>query len=247
MLEHVAAGNEECDKEDLAQWLAFYLGKKYDGSFTLASEALGISLVQRLDSASTLAMWTDANVNYTQQRIIKKHLRAHFGKCQFILNTKVEDDNDHYGVQTFYGDYKYYKNGDKTMKPERCSYWYCNPSLVVANELTRMIDYFNPKLVSSRFNSLVTSGYCTLGAGADQGKGAWRSWIKICTYGESEIKEHREKDEMFDYKTTYSIAQVAHITCKKDNSEILQQTVSQQISEGYEKLINYDRVCLYSQ
>jgi hypothetical protein len=122
MLEHVAAGNEECDKEDSAQWLAFYLGKKYDGSFTLASEALGIPLVQRLDSASTLAMWTDANVNYTQQRIIKKHLRVHFGKCLFILNTKVEDDNDHYSVQTFYRDYKYYKNGDKTVKPERCSY-----------------------------------------------------------------------------------------------------------------------------
>jgi hypothetical protein len=56
----------------LAQWLAFYLGKKYDGSFTLASEALGIHLVQQLDSTSMLAMWTDANINYTQQQIIKK-------------------------------------------------------------------------------------------------------------------------------------------------------------------------------
>jgi hypothetical protein len=93
-----------------------------------------------------------------------------------------------------------------------------------------MIDYLDPKLVFSRFNSLVTSGYCTLVAGADQGQGAWRSWIKICTYGESEVREHREKDEMFDFKTTYSIAQVAHITCKKDNSEILQQTVSQHMT-----------------
>jgi hypothetical protein len=97
----------------LAQWLAFYLGKKYDGSFTLASEALGIHLVQQLDSTSMLAMWTDANINYMQQQIIKKHLRAHFGKCLFIPITKVEDDNDHYGVQTFYGDNKYYKTETK--------------------------------------------------------------------------------------------------------------------------------------
>jgi hypothetical protein len=56
LLEHVTAGNKESNKEDLAQWLAFYLGKKYDGSFTLASEAFGIPLVQRLNSVSTLAM-----------------------------------------------------------------------------------------------------------------------------------------------------------------------------------------------
>jgi hypothetical protein len=71
MLEHATTGNKEYNKEDLPQWLAFYLGKKYDGSFTLASEALGIPLVQQLDSASTLAMWTDANINYMQQQIIK--------------------------------------------------------------------------------------------------------------------------------------------------------------------------------
>jgi hypothetical protein len=57
--------------------------------------------------------------------------------------------------------------------------------------------------------------------------------------GASEVKECIEKDEAFDFKSTHSIAQVAHITCKKDNSEILQETVSQHISEGSDKLINY--------
>jgi hypothetical protein len=42
-----------------------YLGKKYDGAFTLASESLGIPLVQRLDAASALWMWSDANVYCT--------------------------------------------------------------------------------------------------------------------------------------------------------------------------------------
>jgi hypothetical protein len=34
------------------------------GSFTLALDALGLPLVQRLDEKSTAAMWADANINY---------------------------------------------------------------------------------------------------------------------------------------------------------------------------------------
>ncbi len=68
MLSHISSGSAENNAEDSAQWLTNY--KKYDGSFTLSCEAIGIPLVQRLDSASTLAMRFDANINYTQQHII---------------------------------------------------------------------------------------------------------------------------------------------------------------------------------
>jgi hypothetical protein len=174
LLEHVADDNEECNKDDSVQWLAFYIGKKYDGSFTISSEDLGIPLVLCLDFASTLAMWSDANINYTQQHIIKKHLRMHFGKHLFIPDSRVEEDNDHYGVSTFYGEYKYYKGGDKSQKPEQCSYWHHDPSLLVSTELSRMLDYIDPALISCRFNSLLASGQGTLVAGAEQGQGAWR-------------------------------------------------------------------------
>jgi hypothetical protein len=40
-----------------------------------------------MDEKSTAAMWTYANVNYMQQRIIKKHLRLHFGK--HVLNRNL--------------------------------------------------------------------------------------------------------------------------------------------------------------
>jgi len=146
LLEHLA-GDNECDKEDSAQWLSFYLGKKHDGSFTLASEALGLPLVQRLDSTSALAMWSDANINYTQQRIIKKHLRLHFGRRLFISETTFSNDSEHYYVPTYYGEYKHYKQGDKTQKPERCSYWCRDPSLVVSKELSRLLHYLDPNLV----------------------------------------------------------------------------------------------------
>jgi hypothetical protein len=134
LMDHVAGGNIECNREDAAQWLACYIGEKYDGSFTLACESLGLHIMQHLDAASTLAMWSDANINYTQQRIIKKHLRLHLGKHLFLPDTRIESDNLHYSVLTSYGQYKYYKGGNTAIKPERCSYWYRDPSIVVAND-----------------------------------------------------------------------------------------------------------------
>jgi leucyl-tRNA synthetase len=65
----------------------YYLGNKYEVPFTLALEALGLPIVQCMDEKSTAAMWTYANVNYMQQRIIKKHLRLHFGK--HVLNRNL--------------------------------------------------------------------------------------------------------------------------------------------------------------
>jgi hypothetical protein len=72
MLQHIAM--DESDLDDAAEWLCYYIGKKYDSSFTLASESLGYPLVQQMDEAATEAMWSDANVNTLQQRIIKRHL-----------------------------------------------------------------------------------------------------------------------------------------------------------------------------
>ncbi len=46
ILEHLTGGVEQRDKEDAAEWLVAYLGKRYDASFILASEALGLPLVQ---------------------------------------------------------------------------------------------------------------------------------------------------------------------------------------------------------
>jgi hypothetical protein len=38
-------------------------------------------------------------------------------------------------VPTRYGEYRYFKDGDKSKKPEKCSYWSCDASQVVEKEL----------------------------------------------------------------------------------------------------------------
>jgi hypothetical protein len=220
MLAHMSGG-AETDMEDAAQWLACYLGKKHDASFTLACDALGIPLVEQMDDVGVEAMWLQANINITQQRIIKRHLHHHFGRRVFIPKKKLSCDSEYYHAPISFGEYKYYKDNDTSQKPEKCNYWCRDSALVVSKELECLIDFTNDLDVINRFSSicLATNGMNII-AGADQGQGAWRSWIKIATMSASEIRERMEKDDDFAPKTSFIISQVAHLTCKKDNHNI---------------------------
>ncbi len=120
-------------------------------------------MVQQLDEQSTAAMWADANINYTQQRIIKKHLQPHFRKWLFIPESTFSINHQHYYVPTYYNEYKHYKNGEKMQKPDRCHYWCHDPSLVAAKELSRMLDYLDTNFILTRFSSLLASDCCARG------------------------------------------------------------------------------------
>jgi hypothetical protein len=69
-----------------------------------------LPLVQRLDDASTEAMWSDVSANVVQQRIIRRHFKYHFGKYLFFPQMLLRDDQDLYEVEIHYGSYKHYKN-----------------------------------------------------------------------------------------------------------------------------------------
>jgi hypothetical protein len=88
-----------------------------------------------MPESAARAMWADANINITQQWILKKHLRYQFGKRIFIAENKLSMDCNYYSVPTHYGEYKYFKDGDKSQKAEKCSYWSRDASLVVNKEL----------------------------------------------------------------------------------------------------------------
>jgi predicted nuclease of restriction endonuclease-like RecB superfamily len=153
MLAHMFGGSE-ADIEDAAQWLRYYLGKRHDVSFTLACDSLGIPLVEQMDDSGAEAMWAQANVNITQQRIIKRHLRHHFGKRVFIPEKKLSFDSEYYKVPIFFGEYKYYKDNDTSQKAEKCNYWCRDSTLVVSKELECLVDYTNDLDVINRFSSI---------------------------------------------------------------------------------------------
>jgi len=116
-----------------------------------------------------------------------------------------------------------------------CSFWSRNASLVVKKELERLIDYTDFNVVNQKFSSITTSG-CTLIAGANQGQGTWRFWMKISTMSNAEIKKFMDIDANFDPKKCYIILQVAYIICKKDHHDKLSETVSDDLSAAYETL-----------
>jgi hypothetical protein len=64
-----------------------------------------------MDEVSTKAMWSAANVNNVQQRIISKHLKFHFSKRILLPSEGFKDNRVHYIVGTFYDCYKYYWKG----------------------------------------------------------------------------------------------------------------------------------------
>jgi len=232
LVEHIAG---DASVDDAAQWLLTYLGKHYEASFTLASEALGLPIVQRMDASSAEAMWSDANINVVQQRIIRRHLRHHFGKRLFISENSFKEDRKHYSVNTHYNCLKYYKGGDTSLKPEKCPYWFRDPAEVVAIELTKLLDYSDTTCKANKLGS-ICNFTCSVVAGADQGQGSWRSWVKVSIESGQKIRERMATELDYDPKSSYIVSQVAHITCKKDHHEILSATVSDALSVGYEKL-----------
>jgi hypothetical protein len=116
-------------------------------------------------------------------------------------------------------------------KPEKCPYWTRDASKIVCKELNNLLDYTNSNEPFSRLSSTCNSS-CTIVAGADQGQGAWRSWIKIKSGSGEKVWQTMATDQNYDPKSSYLISQVAHIMCKKDNYEILSNTVAEKLSTG---------------
>ncbi len=162
-------------------------------------------------------------------------MKYHFGSRLFIPQKIFKEDREYCNVPTNYNCFKYYKDGDKQQKPEKCPYWTHDPSAVASKELSKLLDYTEQTFRASRLSS-IASTTCTIVASADQGQGAWRFWIKISTGSGQQIRERMAADSDYDAKTSYTVSQVAHVTCKKDHHEILAATVSESLSSGYEML-----------
>jgi hypothetical protein len=101
-----------------------------------------------------------------------KTFKVPFWKATFSAAENFKDDQGHYDVEIKYGLYKYYKNDDTTQKPEICHYRLHDASVVVKTELSELLDYTNPREITSKFSS-INNTTCTIITGADHGQGAW--------------------------------------------------------------------------
>ena len=80
--------------------------------------------------------------------------------------------------------------------------------------------------------------------GADHGKGAWRSVVKVyySDYEERRAQAEASKicwtDRRMDDEQGYFLLRNGHVDCRKDNEEILRNTVMRKMREDFTKLLN---------
>jgi hypothetical protein len=86
----------------------------------------------------------DATANYSQALV------HHFVKWLFIPQNVFQEDREHYHVKTHYGCYKYYKDNDRLQRPEKCPYWTGDASEIVPKEVTKLLDYTQSLVKSTR-------------------------------------------------------------------------------------------------
>jgi hypothetical protein len=69
------------------------------------------------------------------------------------------------------------KMGIRPRNLKKCPYWPRDASEVVCKELSKLLDYADPKVITTKFSSICDTTLSIV-AGVDQGQGAWQSWIR---------------------------------------------------------------------
>jgi hypothetical protein len=68
---------------DAARWMMTYLGMKFLTKFAKAALMIGMPIHgKKMSAEQAFAMWSDANINTTQQRIVNQHFAAFYGHMQ---------------------------------------------------------------------------------------------------------------------------------------------------------------------
>ena len=236
-------GPMSCDKNDAAELLTIYLRKKYECAFIIAAAELGMPLVTQMDEVTAAAMWADANVTLTQQKIVKKHLWHVFGSCVIVPETKqhILGDMDS-GVQPVFGKYSYYRNNVETdgeeqpapWEAENCLCCHCDVAFSFMHDMEWVLQCNIPVATYNTKNGIGLD----LLRGADHRKRAWQSWMKISHKVLSACGSVGIWLGVQNSKASKSSAsKMAHLVCKKDHPDILKVTVTKPLLSGYNKLM----------
>jgi hypothetical protein len=80
------------NKEEAAEWIIHYLGKKYENKFTEVAVHLGLLLPSKVrDAEAACAMWEEANCPYKSQRVILRHLKNFFERCITVPEQYIKE------------------------------------------------------------------------------------------------------------------------------------------------------------
>ena len=223
---HVAeSGSIHIDTKENAK-LAFlvYLGKKWEGQFKKASEILGhLLLREKMDPVSTFSMWSSANVNYTQQREIARHLKVWYSRsliCSEIVVKKILG-SDYVQPKT---------TGIFLLNKEKIP-WSCKHPVKVLKHYLAAVYQCGEKTK----HQSITHVDCLLSI--DHGKGFSRAVaVFVC--------RTKDKDTGCWTEFQYTFV-IASAECKKDSETIIASTFIPLLNEGYAELVKSKTIQVY--
>ena len=249
-LRHVGGGTDEESANEGAYVVTRELCNEYETSTLLALKEHGIPVLEKMDEVTAGAMWSDAQITLYQQRKLLKYMRYSFGSKVMIPETTVRQMGVGY-VPPEFGIYNYQKT--PSTKPEKCNYWTRSLPTLLKQSTEQLLQEQCGKrsATSAAYKNHTLKPYLIgnklgweLIVGADHGKGAWRSVVKVyhADYPTRRAQEEERKicwtDKRMDDERGYFLLRNGHIDCKKDNEEILRNTVMCKMREDFTKILS---------
>lgn len=201
-------------EQDCAQALTAYVGSKFPAAFISAAEKLGMPVVgAKMDAATSLAMWEDANVYPRNQHIIHKYYIHHFGHkftvpdgaIRLLAANRVEPITG----STKIGDDDY-------------SWWFKDPLEVITTKLEKIVQYLKKSNNDTTFNKL------DIIIGGDHGQKAFRMSVKVI------LKRGIRNEKIDEF-----VANIGEVECKKDTAVVLRNTILSKLNERLKLIVKY--------
>jgi hypothetical protein len=205
-----ALTGDNCDTTHAAGWVSTYLGQYHRDEASTVASKLSLGPNHQMDAVTFQAISTYINASVSTQRSIKRHINAFFGKRMFendkALKSRVDSRVEPYTCGKFElsqvtANPKAALKDAYSMESEKIPYWYRDPSRCVAKYIAGQVADDLKKDGQNVIAPYVTTqnGYKKQGTtvliGADHGKRAWRSYVKIFSRDGQHLRAFQERSQ----------------------------------------------------
>jgi hypothetical protein len=209
------AKNSKCNNDEASEALLLAIYHKYEDSFLSAAVRQGVAngiLPKVMDEVSVEAMLNEAGVNWTNARVIFRHLKQFFGRSVAVSEKKR---------RAYFGNNDFPPEVGRKVLPDKTvvTYWWKQPDLLLKHQLNDMVNLADLELLSH-------VDICT---GGDHGAGRFRMLLKVL---------FRFTNRKSTIARRFEIANVSH---SNDDIEIINSTVLERIIEGLRNIRNGGR------
>lgn len=212
--------HSKCQNEEAAEALLMALYHKCEEPFISVAVRKGVANgipPKVMDEVSVETMLHEAGVNWTNGRILFRHLRQFFGRSLVVSERKR---------RSYFGNNDFPPEVDRIVLPDKTvvSYWWKQPDLLLKHQMTDMVTLVDLDQLS----------HVDICVGGDHGAGRFRMLLKLL------LRFHPGKETII---RRFEVANVSH---SKDDIDILNTTVLQRVVMGLENIHNGGRFIVSS-